>query len=101
MSEPSVETGPEPIVESMHLAVDMDRRVAQCSVRIGDLKIHGVAVWRGKNGRLRVFFPSYRLGFGTAYGDAIELPADLRSRIEAEVIVRYREAIREEKKCKP
>jgi len=77
-------------VEAVSLAVDMDRRVALATVRIGDVLIKGVSVWRSTNGRLRVYFPSYKLGAG--WDDAIYLPEELRSEVEADVISAYKTA---------
>jgi hypothetical protein len=77
-------------VERIQLAEEIEKKVAWASIRIGELLIHGVAVWRAGNGRLRVLFPSFRLGVGWA--DTIELPAELRSQVEAEVISVYKEA---------
>lgn len=77
-------------VEKVTLAEDIDKRIAFASVRIGDVLIRGVAVWRGRGGKLRVYFPSYRLG--DAWYDAIDLPEDLRTEVEADVIASYKAA---------
>jgi hypothetical protein len=60
------------------------------------VSIRGVAIWKSGNGRLRVFFPSYRTGRG--YDDAILLPPDLRAEVEAEVITAYKFAKSEAQK---
>jgi len=78
-------------VENIQLGVDMDRRIALASVRIGEVLIHGVAVWRSRHGRLRVFFPSYKSRWGS-WEEAIELNPELRSEAEASVIASYKEA---------
>ena len=83
-------------VESISLVEHLEKRVALANVRIGDIEIHGVAVWRSRNGHLRVLFPSYRLG--TSWDDAIYVPDDLRSQIEADVIAAYKEAKADAKK---
>ena len=77
-------------VETISLAADMDRRIALASVRIGEVLIRGVAVWKTRQGRLRVYFPSYRLGSG--WDDAIYLPEELRTEVEADVISAYKTA---------
>jgi hypothetical protein len=77
-------------VEKLTLADQLDKRIALCTLRIGDVLIHGVAVWRGPGGKLRVYFPSYKLEHGWA--DAIELPEDLRTQVEADVIASYKQA---------
>jgi DNA-binding cell septation regulator SpoVG len=77
-------------VERLQLAQEIDKKVAWASVRIGEVLIHGISVWRGGNGGLRVFFPSYKLGLGL--DDAVELPAELRSQVEADVISAYKAA---------
>ena len=75
-------------VERIEFVRDLEKRVAFASVKIGDVSISGVAIWRSGNGRLRVFFPSYRRDRG--YDDAISLPPDLRTEVEAEVITAYK-----------
>ncbi len=75
-------------VEAISLAPDMDQRIALATVRLGDVLIRGVAVWRGRYGRLRVYFPSYRLGSG--WDEVISLPDELRTEIEADVISAYK-----------
>lgn len=78
------------LVEQIVLAQEVDHRVALATVRLGEVQIRGVAVWRSKNGKLSVFFPSYRLG--SVWVDAIYVPEDLRSEIEADVITAYKNA---------
>ncbi len=77
-------------VEHIALAQEMEHRIALVTVHIGDVTIRGVAVWRSRNGRLRVYFPSYRLGSG--WDEAISLPDELRTEIEADVISAYKAA---------
>jgi len=77
-------------VEHISLAQEMENRIALATVRIGDVTIRGVAVWRSRNGRLRVYFPSYRLGSG--WDEAISLPDEVRTEIEADVISAYKQA---------
>jgi len=77
-------------VENIRLAVDVDRRVALADVRIGEVLIHGVAIWRSRHGKLRVFFPSYRNG--AFYDEAIILNEELRAETEADVIASYKAA---------
>ncbi len=75
-------------VESLRLADELEKRVALASVRIGDVLIHGVTVWQSGRGRIRVYFPSYKQGY--RWVEAIELPNELRSEIETDVISRYK-----------
>lgn len=75
-------------VESLRLADELEKRVALASVRIGDVLIHGVTVWQSGRGRIRVYFPSYKAGY--RWEEAIELPNELRSEIETDVISRYK-----------
>jgi hypothetical protein len=82
-------------VETISLAQEIERRVAYASVRLGDVLIRGIAVWRSPKGHLRVYFPSYRLGAG--FDDAIRLPEDLQTEVEAGVISAYKELISEAK----
>lgn len=77
-------------VERLELAMELERRVALATVRIGEVVIRGVAVWRSSSGRLRVYLPSYRLG--AAWDDIVQLPADLRADVEAAVITAFKEA---------
>ena len=84
-------------VEHIQLGVDLDKRVALASVRIGEVLIHGAAIWRSRHGKLRVYFPSYKVSYG--YSEAIELSADLRSEVEADVISRYKSEKQKAKKA--
>lgn len=85
--------GTDGFVQRVDLAVDWDRRVALADVRIGDVLIRGVAVWKAKSGKLHVQWPSYKFREGQGgYREAVELPPDLRSEIEADVIAAYRKA---------
>lgn len=77
-------------VETISLAADMDKRVALATVRLGDVLVRGVAVWRSRQGKLRVYFPSYKLGAG--WDEAIYLPEELRTDVEADVIAAYKQA---------
>jgi hypothetical protein len=77
-------------VEHIALAQEMEHRIALATLRIGEVTIRGVAVWRSRNGRLRVYFPSYKLGSG--WDEVISLPEDLRTQIEADVIAAYKQA---------
>jgi hypothetical protein len=78
------------LVEHIALAQELDHRVALATVRLGDVVIRGVAVWRSRHGKLRVCFPSYKLGEG--WEDAIAVPAELRAQVEADVISAYKAA---------
>lgn len=77
-------------VETIDLAQEIDKRVALARVRLGDVVVRGIAVWRGGNGHLRVFFPSYKQG--AFYEDAIQLSEDMRTQVEADVISAYKAA---------
>jgi hypothetical protein len=81
---------PNTCVESITLMDELDKRVAVVTVRVGEVEIRGIAVWRSKNGKLSVFFPSYKLG--SVWADAISVPDELRSEIEADVIEAYKNA---------
>jgi DNA-binding cell septation regulator SpoVG len=90
---------PRHAVENVTLGVDWERRVALASVRIGEVLIKGVAVWRGRNGHLRVFWPSYKFSEAPGfYTDAIELPPELRADVEAAIIAAYKDAKAQKKK---
>lgn len=75
-------------VQKIEFISDLEKRVAFASVQIGEVTVNGLAVWRSGNGRLRVFFPSYRRSCG--YDEAISLSPDLRTEVEAEVITAYK-----------
>jgi DNA-binding cell septation regulator SpoVG len=77
-------------VETIDLLRDMEKRVALAAVRLGEVVVKGIAVWRGGNGHLRVFFPSYKQG--PFYVDAIQLSEDMRTQVEADVISAYKAA---------
>jgi len=81
-------------VRGISLATDSDKRVATASIQVGDVLIRGIAVWRSPHGKLCVFFPSYRRGY--SFEEAISLPSELRTEIEAEVIAAYKAADRAE-----
>jgi hypothetical protein len=78
------------LVEHIALAQEVDHRVALATVRLSDVVIRGIAVWRNRHGKLRVYFPSYKLGAG--WEDAIAVPAELRAQVEADVISAYKAA---------
>jgi hypothetical protein len=80
-------------VETISLAQESDKRVEFASVRLGDVLIRGIAIWRTPKGHLRVYFPSHRLGAG--FDDVIRLPEGLQTQVEADVIAAYREALSE------
>ena len=75
-------------VETIKLADELEKRVALASVRIGDVLILGVTVWQSGRGRIRVYFPSFKVGY--RWDEAIELPQELRSEVEADVISAYK-----------
>jgi len=77
-------------VESLNLAQENERRVAFASVRLGEVLIRGIAIWRSPKGHLRVYLPTYRLGAG--FDGAIQLPQELRLQVETDVICAYNEA---------
>jgi hypothetical protein len=83
-------------VETISLSDDLDKRIALATVRLVEVLIRGVAVWRSRHGKLRVYFPSYRLGAG--WDEAIYLPEELRTEVEADVIAAYKNAKAEAKK---
>jgi hypothetical protein len=75
-------------VEHIRLADELEKRVALATVRLGEVLIHGVTVWQSGRGRIRVYFPSYKTG--NRWDEAIELPQELRSEVEADVISAYK-----------
>lgn len=86
-------------VKTIELRDENESRVALAQVQIGSVLISGVSVWQGRNGRLRVFFPGYKqYGGPGGYSDAIDLSADMRSEVEAIVLTKAREKLREHKK---
>lgn len=81
-------------VERITLAPELDKKVASAEIKVGDITVRGVHIWRSGNGRLRVFFPGYHV-VGHAFEDSVVVPAEVRSEIEAEVIAAYREQKKE------
>jgi hypothetical protein len=76
-------------VENIRLAPEMEKEVAMATVRIGDVLIRGVRVWKSPQGKLRVFFPGHKLG--PAWEDTIDLSSEVRSEVEADVIAAYKD----------
>jgi DNA-binding cell septation regulator SpoVG len=76
-------------VKNVTLATELDKRVAFAEVVIGEIAIKGITVWRSSNGRLSVYFPSFRTAHRT-FDDCVAVPPELRSEVEAEVIAAYR-----------
>ena len=77
-------------VEKIELNTELEKRVGLATVRIGEVIIRGITVWRTPTGRLRVYSPSYRRSAG--FDEAIELSPELRAELEASVIVAYKSA---------
>ena len=75
-------------LKSIKLATELDKKVAFAEVRVGNVAVKGITVWRSPNGKLSVFFPSQRIA--NYWEDTIELPAETRTDIETEVIAAYR-----------
>jgi hypothetical protein len=73
------------------IAEEIPRKVFDTSVTVGPVTIHGLIVWRSKNGHLRVFWPQHKSPAGfNIWDDTIELDPNLREEIEAAVIAAYR-----------
>lgn len=94
-----METGQTSCVKKLTLTADLDKRVALATVRVGDVLISGIAVWRSASGKLWVYFPSHKAG--SRFEDTVTLPPGLRSAIEAEVIAAYKSAKGAEKSGLP
>ncbi len=77
-------------VEKMVLDTELEKRVGLATVKIGEVIVRGITVWRTPAGRLRVYFPSYRRSAG--FDEAIELSPELRAELEADVIAAYKSA---------
>lgn len=88
--------------EMTKLVEETPKRVATVSVTIGSVTVHGVIVWRGKNGHLRVFWPEHKSPAGfNIWLETVELAPDLREQIEASVIAAYKDARKTGKATKP
>jgi hypothetical protein len=86
-------------VERIELGAEQEHRVALGQGRIGPVVIRGIMVWRSNGGRLRVYMPSYKAyGGRSGYRDAIELPPDLQSEVDAAVIAAYKDLMKGDKK---
>ena len=83
-------------LQRITLATELDKKVAFADVRVGEVTIRGIAVWRSGNGKLRVFFPSQKITH--FWEETVDLSAEVRSEIEAELIAAYREQRKEEQK---
>lgn len=77
-------------VEKIELDTELEKRVGLATVRIGEVIVRGITIWRTPTGRLRVYSPSYRRSAG--FDEAIELSPELRAELEADVIAAYRSA---------
>ena len=84
-------------VEKILLREEMERRVAEATIQVGDVRIGGITVWRSANGHVRVYWPKHWSGPGRS--ETIDLPPELRAEIETEVITAYKEAKVEAKKA--
>jgi DNA-binding cell septation regulator SpoVG len=78
-------------VEKIDLLSDFEKRVALATVRLGEVVIRGVAVWKSPRGKLRVFWPSYKRAYG--FEDAIALSTDLQADVDAAVIAAYKDTL--------
>jgi hypothetical protein len=82
-------------VESLVLAPDLDRKVAEATVRVGDFRINQIALWRAGNGTLHVYLPSWRWHRSGGqltpheFRGIVEVPEDLKKQIEAAVKAAY------------
>lgn len=83
------------------IAEEAPRRVFEVSVAVGPVIIHGLIVWRSKNGHLRVFFPQHKAPGGfNIWLDTVEVSPEMREEIEAAVITAYKNAKRQAGKPK-
>ncbi|MGO9590631.1 MAG: hypothetical protein ACLP3K_11380 [Candidatus Acidiferrales bacterium] len=85
---------PNKYVEKIALAVEREKKVGFADIRIGDIKVRGITVWRSGNGQLRVYFPRYRPEH-RMFVDCVDVPPEMRSEIKAEIIAAYRAKKRE------
>ena len=83
-------------LQGITMATEVDKKVAFANVKIGEITVRGITVWRSGNGHLRVFFPRYTRGL--FWEDIVSVPPEIRSAIETEVIAAYREEKKEERK---
>ena len=84
-------------VQNIILAPELDRKVASADVKIGDVTIRRLTVWRSGNGKLHVYLPSYPLG-DRYWANYVDLPKEIRTDIEAEVIEAYKREKKSEKR---
>jgi hypothetical protein len=86
------ETVEKCIVENITLAPEVEKEVGRVTVRVDGLLIRGIKIWASKTGKAKVYFPrTYERG---SWVDAVEVPPETRSRIEAEVLAAYDQAKR-------
>jgi len=83
-------------LQGITMATELDKKVAFANVKIGEVTVRGITVWRSGNGHLRVFFPRHIRGL--SWEDIVGVPAEIRSVIETEVIAAAREEKKEERK---
>jgi hypothetical protein len=65
-------------VEKVELTTEVERRVALATVRLGEVVIRGVAVWKSPRGKLRVFVPSRIAASSESNHAYIEVPGTTR-----------------------
>lgn len=74
-------------VERIIPAEDRDKVVAVANIKVGDMRVRGLRIWKSAKGKLSVFFPSHKLG--EYWEEYVSFPQELHAEVAAKVISAY------------
>jgi hypothetical protein len=74
-------------IERIIPAKDRDKIVAVADIKVGDVGVRGLKIWKSATGKLSVFFPSHKLG--ESWEEYVSFPKELHAEVEAKVISAY------------
>lgn len=72
------------------LEKDRDKLVAVADIKVGDIGVRGLKIWKSAKGKLSVFLPSHKLG--EYWEEYVSFPTELRAEVVAKVISAYNQA---------
>lgn len=75
-------------VERIIPATDRDKVVAVADIKVGDVGVRGLKIWKSATGKLSVFFPSHKLG--EYWEEYVSFPKELHAEVVAKVISAYK-----------
>jgi hypothetical protein len=77
-------------VERIILEKDRDKIVAVADIKVGDVAVRGLKIWKSAKGKLSVFFPSHKMG--EYWEEYVSFPKELHDEVVAKVISAYEAA---------